>query len=135
MVPGMMPPGALPHLAKQLGLSPEQQTQIRGFLEQAKPGFEQLHAQMRTNFRLLARTRPDDPTYQTVVSNVSQSASELATQLVLQGSRLRQQVFGVLSAEQKLKLTEFESKPHEWRGHGGRGPGDHAPEGAGEGGF
>ena len=70
---------------------------------------EQLQAQLRSNFELLGRTRPDDPTYQTVVSNVSPSASVLASQRVLPGSRLRQQVFGVLSAEQKERRTEFES--------------------------
>ena len=134
MVPGMLPPGALPHLAKELGLSADQQAEIRGVLEQAKPGFEELHRQMRTNFELLAKTRPDDPSYQTVVSNVSQSASELAAQLVLQGSRVRSQVFGVLSADQKQKLTELESRPHGWRGKGGRDPGDHGPDhGAGGG--
>lgn len=128
MVPGMLPPGALPHLAKELGLSADQQAEIRGVLEQAKPGFEQLHLQMRTNFELLARTRPDDPSYQTVVSNVSQSASELAAQLVLQGSRVRSQVFAVLNADQKQKLTELESRPHGWHGKGGRDPGDHGPD-------
>ena len=133
MVPGMLPAGALPHLAKELGLSADQQTQIRGFLDQAKPGFVQLHAQMRANFELLAKTRPDDPSYQTVVSNVSQSASELAAQLVLQGSRVRSQIFGVLNADQKQKLTELESHPHAWRGHGGHGPRDHGPNGEGDG--
>ena len=133
MVPGVMPPAALPRLAKELGLSADRQTQVRGFLDQAKPGFEQLYEQMRANFDLLAKTRPDDPSYQTVVSNVSQSASELAAQLVLQGSRVRSQVFGVLNAEQKQKLMEMPSRPHEWRGHGeGRGPGDQGPHGEGE---
>ena len=69
MVPAMLPPGALPHLAKQLLLSADQQTQIRGFLDQAKPGVEQLHTQMRANFELLAKTRPDHPSHPTVVGN------------------------------------------------------------------
>ena len=88
---------------------------------------------MRTNFDLLAKTRPDDPSYQTVVSNVSQSASELAAQLVLQGSRVRSQVFAVLGTDQKQKLMETASRPHQWRGRGeGRGPRDQGPQGEGD---
>lgn len=134
MVPGMLPPGALPHLARELSLSADQQAQIRGFLEQAKPGFEQLHQQMRTNFELLAKTRPDDPAYQTIVSNVSQSASELAAQLVLQGSRVRSQVFGVLNADQKLKLVDFEGRRHAWHRDHPPGPHDGGPDGGPDGG-
>ena len=93
------------------------------------PGWERSKG---ANFELLAKSRPDDPSYQTVVSNVSQSASELAAQLVLQGSRVRSQIFGVLNAEQKQKLTELESHPHAWRGHGGHGPRDHGPNGEGD---
>src|SRR5260221_2871711 len=110
MVPGMIPPGALPRLTKELGLSADQQAQVRGFLDQAQPELERLHRELRTNFELLGKTRPDDPAYQTVVSNVSEAASGLASQLVLGGSRVRSQVFGVLSAEQKQNLVDLDSR-------------------------
>ena len=108
--PGMMMPGLMPHallgrMADQLGLSPEQRQTIKGLFDQARPGFEQLHKQMRTNAELLAKTQPDDPAYQTVVANISQSAAELASQFVLQTSQLRSQVHGALTPAQRTKLV------------------------------
>lgn len=136
MIPGMLPPEALPHIAKKLGLTDEQQARIKGFMDQAKPGLKQLHEQVRTNLELLAKTRPDDPAYTTVVNNVSQAMSEAASQMVLQGSQLRSQMFGVLSADQKTKLASMQGHMGEWH-HGGPhghhggpdedGPGPDAP--------
>ena len=36
---------------------------MKGYLEQARPGFEQLHKQLQANAELLMSTRPDDPNY------------------------------------------------------------------------
>jgi Spy/CpxP family protein refolding chaperone len=115
--PGMMMPGMMPHhllgrMADQLGLTPEQRQAVKGFFEQAKPGFEQLHKQMRANAELLLKTQPDDPAYQTVVASVSQSAAELASQFVLQASQLRAQVHSVLTPEQRVKLVALEANLH-----------------------
>jgi len=120
MVPGLFPPHALDKIGQELGLTPEQHQTIQGLFQQAKPGFEQLHKQMRANAELLAKTRPDDNAYQTVVANVSQSTSEITAQLVLQGSQLRAQIFAVLTPEQKTKLAGIEArmKDHfDGRGH------------------
>ena len=106
--PGMMMPGMESHMlmrmADELGLSPEQRQTIRGFFDSAQPGFRKLHEQMRANTKLILDTQPDDPKYQTVVQQVSQSSAELAQQMVLQSSQLRTQVYGVLTPEQRTKL-------------------------------
>jgi Spy/CpxP family protein refolding chaperone len=112
MVPGLVPHALLGRVGNQLGLSSEQRQAIKGFFEQARPGLEQLHTQLRVNAELLAKTRPDDPAYQSVVANISQSAAELATQFVLQTSQLRSQVHGVLTPDQKDRLVALESERH-----------------------
>jgi Spy/CpxP family protein refolding chaperone len=106
---GLMPPSAFDELADQLGLTPEQRQTINDFYSQATPGFVQLHKQMQANAELLLNTRPDDSGYTTIVANVSQSAAEIASQLVLQGSQLRSQVFGVLTAGQKARLVTVQA--------------------------
>lgn len=128
MLPGMLLPERLEHLGKELGLTAEQHDTIKGFFEQARPGFEQLHRSLRESADLLARTAPDDPNYTAVVAQASQSAGDVATQVVLKGSQLRSQIFGVLSSEQKAKLVELEkTRRAHWRmggrgdHHGGRG--------------
>jgi Spy/CpxP family protein refolding chaperone len=127
MIPGLFPPGALPHVAKKLGLSADQETQIKGILDQAKPAFEKLHGQVHASMVLLAKTRPDDASYASVVANASHAMSDLAGQMVTQGSQVRAQVFGVLNADQKTKLVELEAHMHD--GHGPGGPGHHHPDG------
>jgi Spy/CpxP family protein refolding chaperone len=111
---GMMMPGMDTHMlmrmADELGLSPEQRQTIRGFFESAQPGFRKLHDQMRSNTRLMLNTQPDDPRYQSVVQQVSQSSAELAQQMVLQSSQLRTQVYAVLTPEQKTKLKARQSE-------------------------
>ena len=125
--PGMMMAGLMPHavlgrMGEELGLAPEQRQAIKGFFEQAKPGFEQLHRQMRANAELLLKTQPDAPAYQSVVANVSQSAAELASQFVLQASQLRSQIHGVLTPEQRTKLVTLEADMHARMQHHHRGP-------------
>jgi len=118
MVPGLFPPHALKQIGEELGLTPEQHQTIKGLFDQAKPGFEQLHKQMRANAELLMKTRPDDSAYQTVVANVSQSTSEITSQLVLQGSQLRAQIFAVLTPDQKSKLAGIEQRMEQrFEGH------------------
>jgi len=120
MMPGMMPPGMLPHLAKKLGLSTDQETQIKGIMEQAKPGFEKLHGTLRASMELLGRTRPDDANYASVVANASKAIGEVAGQMVTQHAEVRAKIFAVLNADQKSKLIEMEAHMHEMHGmHGG----------------
>jgi Spy/CpxP family protein refolding chaperone len=121
--PGMMMPGMETHMlmrmADELALSSEQRQTIRGFFSSAQPGFQKLHEQMRANTKLMLDTQPDDPKYQAVVQQVSQSSAELAQQMVLQSSQLRTQVYGVLTPEQKTKLktkqTEMQARWEERR--------------------
>ena len=113
MIPGLMAPHRLEQMADRLGLSTEQRQNMKGCLEQARPGFEQLHKQLQANAELLMSTRPDDPNYTAIVTNVSESSSELAAQFVLAASRLRSQMFGVLNADQKTKLVELQAQLNE----------------------
>ena len=96
MAPGVMSPEALARIADKLGLTAEQRKTIRAYFEHPKPGFERLRQQMRADWELLSRTRPDDGAYHGIVASVSQSASETAAQCVLAGSQLRLEACGVL---------------------------------------
>jgi Spy/CpxP family protein refolding chaperone len=131
MLPGTMPPALLGQLAEELGLTPEQRQTIRGLFNQAQPGFGQLRRQMQAGAELLVRTAPDDPAYQSVVANVSQSTAELASQFVLQAGQLRSQVHGVLTADQRAKLAVLEPGLYaRWQerrhaGHSGGQPPEH----------
>jgi Spy/CpxP family protein refolding chaperone len=109
IMPLVMPQALLGRLADELGLTAEQRQAIRELLDQARPGLTQLHRQMQAGAELLARTAPDDPAYQSVVANVSQSTADLAAQYVLQSSQLRSQVHGVLTPAQRTRLAALEA--------------------------
>ncbi len=115
MAPGVISLEALARIADKLGLTPEQRRMLRVYYERAKPGFERLRQQMRADRDLLSRTRPDDGADQGIVASVSQSAGETAAQLVLAGSQLRSEVFGVLTPERKTALTALKAERRvEW---------------------
>ena len=109
-LPGLDSAEALPHLAQQLDLSAEQRQAIIEIVAQARPELRRLRAEARAGAERLARTRPDDASYLTLVSNTSEAASELAAERVLQDSRVRSQVFGVLTTEQKARLIELQNR-------------------------
>ncbi len=110
MMPGMWPPMMMAHMAQRLGLTAEQKLAIHKSMDDARPGLEALHQQMRQDFELLARTRPDDATYQGVVASASQSASQNASQFVLQASQLRSRIYGVLTPTQRDQLMKLEAE-------------------------
>ena len=139
--PGMMIPGLgeammIEHMGERLGLSPEQRDAVHKALAESRPGFESLHRQMRNDLDRLASTRPDDPGYQALVASVSQSASQTASQFVLQSSQLRSRVFGALTpaqrdqvakleAEHRARMKDHQDRGHGWSHDGSRGGHDH----------
>jgi Spy/CpxP family protein refolding chaperone len=118
MMPGMWPPMMMAHMAEKLGLSADQKAAIHKAMDEARPGLEALHTQMRTDLDLLARTRPDDAAYQGVVASASQSASQNAAQFVLQSSQLRSRVYGVLTPAQRDQLVKLEAEHRAERAEG-----------------
>jgi periplasmic protein CpxP/Spy len=113
-------------LYSKLGLSPEQQSQIKAIFTAAKPQMQSLHQQAKANHLKLMQTKPDDPNYGNVAAEVAQSDATLASQRTTQHAALRTQIYAVLTPGQKTQLATLEAQwaanPH--HGHWGhRGPG------------
>jgi periplasmic protein CpxP/Spy len=112
---------------KKLGLTPEQQAQIKAIFTAAQPQMKSMHEQMRANHLKLMQTKPDDPNYGNVAAEVAQSNATLASQRTTQGAALRTQMYAVLTPAQKTQLATLEAQwaanPHHghW-GHHGPGP-------------
>jgi Spy/CpxP family protein refolding chaperone len=108
--PGFFGPGALGRMGDQLGLSAEQRQSIKAVFDAARPQMQSMHESMHSNIEKLRGTSPDDPNYANVVAQVSQSAAELASRMVTEGSQIRSQVYGLLTKEQKAKLPQIEAQ-------------------------
>ncbi len=105
--------GDIARMGDQLGLSAEQRQSIKGIFDAARPQMQAMRESMRNQVDKLRGTQPDDPNYATVVAQVSQSAAELASKMVTDGSQLRSQVYGLLTKEQKAKLPQIEAQMRE----------------------
>jgi Spy/CpxP family protein refolding chaperone len=129
------PPGPHGHhgwgpgrIYSKLGLSADQQASIKAILTAAKPQMQSLHQQMHANHLKLLETKPDDPAYAGVVSEVSQADATLAAQATTQREAVRAQMYAVLTPAQKTQLATLEAQwaanPHKGRWGG---PGADAP--------
>ncbi len=96
-------------LLGQLGLSDPQKAQIKAIMTAAHPEMQSLHEQMQANSLALRNTKPTDPNYAGIVSQVSQTHGSLSAQAMAQHAQVRAQVFMVLTPAQQAQLAALEA--------------------------
>jgi protein CpxP len=108
------------HLLGKLGLNAAQKQQIKEIMTAAHPQMQSLHEQMHANMLKLQQTKPTDPNYASIASQVSQTHGSLSAQMLTQHAEVRAQVFKVLTPAQQGQLATLEAQrqTHE---HGSRG--------------
>jgi Spy/CpxP family protein refolding chaperone len=112
------------HLLGKLGLSAVQTQQIKDIMAAAHPQMQSLREQMRANTLKLQQTKPTDPNYSSIASQVSQTHGSLAAQAVTQHAEVRAQVFKVLTPAQQEQLATLEAQMPHRHGRGGPPPGE-----------
>jgi Spy/CpxP family protein refolding chaperone len=115
------------HLYAQLGLTDAQKASIKSIMSAAGPQMKSLHEQMQANSLKLRQTAPNDPSYASVVAEVSASAATLSSQRVTQMADVRAQIFNtVLTPAQQAQLTALEAQAPT-AGHGAWAGRAHGP--------
>jgi len=95
---GGMLVGVMLRATRQLNLTPEQQTTIRGILSNARAR----HQETAGSVDMFALANPGDPNYATALQNAKAAqAARLQNQIELQS-----QIYNVLTADQKARLPE-----------------------------
>jgi len=84
------------HVLKQLNLSPEQQTQIKGIFASARSQFKELGTSMRSNHEALESTAPTDAGYPALLATEKANAAKRIEQM----SAVKTQIYAVLTAAQ-----------------------------------
>jgi len=118
------------HLLGKLGLSAAQKQQIKSIMTAARPQMKTLHEQMHANMLKLRQTKPTDPNYSSVTSQVSQTHGTLSAQMLTQRAEVRAQVYKVLTPAQQTQLATLEAQMQakmQAHKHGPRG-GHHGPD-------
>ena len=90
----------------------------------AHPQMQSLHEQMHANMLKLQQTKPTDPNYASIASQVSQTHGSLSAQMLTQHAEVRAQVFKVLTPAQQAQLGALEAETHARKRGSRGGPGD-----------
>ena len=118
----------------KLGLSADQKASVKAIFESNGKQVRDLHGKMRSNMEKLHQTKPDDPNYSTLVSQVAQDNGALTSQAISAQGDMRAKLYAVLTPAQRTQLADMEAKMKErmkkgdWhRGPHGHGPGPGGP--------
>ncbi len=91
------------HVLKQLNLSAEQKTQIKGIFASAKPQFQALRESMRSNREALAAATPSDANYPALLATEKANAGKLIDQM----SAVKTQIYAILTSEQIKQIPQI----------------------------
>lgn len=97
------PAGRFMHVLKQLNLSAEQKTQIKSIFEAAKPKFQALGANTRSNAEALAGMAPTDAGYPALLATEKANAAARIQQM----SDVKVQIFAVLTKAQQEQIPQI----------------------------
>jgi Spy/CpxP family protein refolding chaperone len=101
---------------KQLNLTDEQRKSVESILSAARPEMQKMRTDMRNMVETFQNTLPDDPKYSAAIVHVTKESQQLAAALVKQVSEVRQEIYAVLTPEQKAKLPDLMKKVSTERG-------------------
>ncbi len=105
---------------EKLGLNADQKAKVDAIMAAKGPALKNLHEQMRTNMEKLRSTKPDEPNYSALVSQVAQANGSLTTQAISAQGDMHAQLYAVLTPAQRMQLQEMQSKMHERMKEGGK---------------
>lgn len=116
---------------EKLGLTADQKAKVDAIMAAKGPALKTLHEQMRTNMEKLHSTKPDDPNYSALVSQVAQSNGSLTTQAISAQGDMHSQLYAVLTPAQRTQLQDIQAKMHDRMKAGGKHWGHRPPPGEG----
>ena len=98
------------HLAKQLDLSADQQTQIRGILKNHADDIEtQVKAGMNAR-RALHQAMLSQPVDEQAIRSLAMQAGQVHGETAILYARIRAEVWPVLTADQQSKMTQLHGR-------------------------
>lgn len=100
----------LEHKLGKLNLSEDQQAKVKQIVEKQKPLFAEKRKALQISFRALASATATDQYDQKKVEVLAGEQAKLQADLLVLRSNAMHEVYQVLTAEQKQKWGEFQSK-------------------------
>ena len=91
------------HVLHRLNLTPEQKTQIKTILAQAKTTYGSRHADVRANHEALTATSPNDPGYPALLATEKANAAARVQAM----SDIKTQIYAVLTPAQQAQIPSI----------------------------
>lgn len=118
-------PEMVEHMAKILGLSEDQKTQIKALMEGVKATEEARHQKVHELQQQMEALTANGQFDETKVRELANQQAQLHAEQIVEHQRMKAKVFSLLTAEQRVKAEEM----HKRGGGGYRRHGGPPPEG------
>lgn len=120
-------PEMMEHMARALGLTEDQKTQIKALLDGVQANEEARHQKMEELHKQLEAATANGQFDETKVREIANQQAQVHAEQIVEHERMKSKVFSLLTPEQRVKAEEMHK-----RGEGGpRRRGGPRPEGGG----
>jgi len=106
---GMGHPMMMGFFARQLNLTDDQKTQMKAIMQKEHPNMKPLHEQQRQIDQQL-RQYVEGTYDEAKVAALAAQKAQIQAQLTIQETRIHNQLYQVLTADQKSQLTKMEAE-------------------------
>lgn len=97
-------------MAKRLGLSESQKQQVKTLMEGNRAKMQALHEQMRSSKQALRSLDPSSYDFSSKLNNLADEQASLTRQIVLAKGQNKQNIFNILTPEQRTKMKSTQEK-------------------------
>ena len=111
-------PEMVDHMAKALGLSADQVTQIKAILEAGKVSEEARHAKIDELHKQLEAATANGQFDETKVRELANQQAQLMAEQMVEHMRLKSKAYSILTPEQRTKADEMHKQGGPYRRHG-----------------
>lgn len=112
-------PEMVDHMAKALGLSADQTTQIKAIFEAAHAGEESRHAKLNEVHKQLEAATANGQFDETRVREIANQQAQLMAEQMVEHMRMKSKAYSILTPEQRAKADEMHKGGGPMRRHGG----------------
>ncbi len=114
---GPFGPGMVEHMAKALGLTSDQQTQIKTLIETAHTAAEPKHARLQELRKQLDEVTANGQFDEAKARAIANEQAQLMADQMVEHERMKSKIYGLLTAEQRAKADELHKRGGGPHGH------------------
>ena len=113
-------PEMMEHMARALGLSEDQKTQIKALMDGIQAGEEARHTKMDELRKQLEAATANGQFDETKVREIANQQAQIHADQIVEHERMKAKIFSLLTPEQRVKAEEMHKRHGgEYRRHGG----------------